>query len=124
MAWEKFKNSITKKKPQSFYEVTDDEYLQKWLKSITWEWITKTSQITVNGYSTYVGTCLALNKTSMFGGPLIKSKASAVPHNLVDFDIIEYSGRSNEYALSYDGPGYITVLVRCIQGYGAPRFKL
>ena len=121
MAWEKFKNNITKKRPLSFFDVTDAEYLEKWLKAITWGWITKTSHITVNGYSIYVGTCLALNKTSMFGGPLIKSKSPAVPHNLVDFDIIELNGKSNDYVLDYDGPGYMTVLVRCIQGYGAPK---
>ena len=123
MNWEKIKNNVTKEKPTSFFEITDAEYMEKWLKAITWGWITKSSQITVYGYSVYVGTCLALDKTSLLGGPLVKSKSPAVAINLEDFKIITLKNKKSgiDYTLDYDGPGYITVLIRCIRGQGEPR---
>ena len=121
--WEKIKNNVTKEKPTSFFEITDAEYMEKWLKAITWGWITKSSQITVYGYSVYVGTCLALDETSLLGGPLVKSKSPAVAINLEDFKIITLTTTKSgvDYTLNYDGPGYLEVLIRCIRGQGEPR---
>ena len=124
MNWEKIKNNVTKEKPLSFYDITNAEYFEKWQRSITWEWITEDSQITVKGYSVYAGTCLALNKTSILGGPLAKSKAPEVPDNLVNFEIIKFNGEINDYELDFDGPGYLEVLIRCIRGQGSPKFDM
>ena len=120
MGWEKFLNNITKEKPSSFFEISDREYLEKWIYAVEKEWITKNSQITSLGYAIYVITCLCLNKTSMFGGPLVKSKSASRSINIESYNIVEIDPFKNEYSLGNQGPGIMTVLVKCIRGYGSP----
>jgi len=121
LIWEKIKNDITKEKPSSFFEISNAEYMEKWICAIDRGWITKTSQITSLGYAVYVMTCLCLDKTSMFGGPLVKSKSASRTINLESYKIIEINPFKIGYSLGNEGPGFLTVLVRCIRGHGAPR---
>tara|TARA_B110001454_G_scaffold17197_1_gene15459 strand:+ start:382 stop:750 length:369 start_codon:yes stop_codon:yes gene_type:complete len=121
MIWEKIKNDITKEKPSSFYNITNREYMEKWLRAVSHDWITKSSQITFKGYSIYVATCLCLNKTSLLGGPLVKSKAPAVTYDLMYYEIVKLDQEKNEYVLDWQGPGYIKVIVNCIRGHGDPK---
>ena len=121
MAWEKLRNSITKEKPSSFYHISDSEYMERWLHAVDNDWITKTSTITNYGYAVYVLTCLCLDKTSMFGGPLIKSKMASMAINLEYYGIIHMNVFKLKYQLGNNGPGILTVLVKCIRGHGSPR---
>ena len=119
--WEKIKNNVTKEKPSSFFEITNAEYMEKWISAIDRDWITKDSQITSLGYAVYVMTCLCLDKTSMFGGPLVKSKSASRTLNLETYKIIEINPFEIGYSLGNEGPGFLTVLVRCMKGAGAPK---
>ena len=121
MNWGKIKNDITKEKPSSFFVISESEYMERWLQCIGEGWITEDSQITVAGYAVYVLTCLCLNKTSLFGGPLVKSKSASLGINLQEFEIVVMDPHKKEYQLGNNAPGIITVLVRCIEGHGAPR---
>ena len=121
MNWKKIKNDITKEKPSSFYTVSNGEYMEKWLKCIDREWITKNSKITSYGYAVYVSMCLCLDKKSLYGGPLIKTKYPTYCMDLETTGLITMNQFKFEYEIGNEAPATLTVLVRCMRGYGAPR---
>ena len=121
MNWDKLRNDITKEKPSSFFEISKQEYLEKWLRAVDNEWITKDSRITSTGYAVYVISCLCLNKTSLFGGPLVLSKTAHCAVDLEYYDIIEYNVIENQYVLGNSAPGILTILVKCMKGQGEPQ---
>jgi hypothetical protein len=121
LIWERIKNNyVTKEKPKSFYEVGKQEYLEKWLRAVDNEWITKTSNITSTGYAVYVISCLCLNKTSLFGGPLVSSKTAHCAVDLEYYDMIEYNMFKHKYVLGVAAPAMLTIIVKCIRGQGDP----
>lgn len=119
--WEKIKNSITKESPPSFFEITNGEYMEKWAGAIQVGWITKYSKCTDLGYSVYVSTCNALGKESILGGPKINCVGPNIPIDLKIYHIIKYNDNVKQYTLDCDGPGYISVIINCIRGNGAPK---